>query len=99
MKSLWTKIKKLLTALNMNGYMLMVNREMVYSEKIDRMCTVIKLNQLIPIDEYYKLHPEKKRRKTDNRKYIKETIESSFKEIDILKELIKCWNKFKGGDG
>jgi len=96
MKSLWPKIKKLLTALNMNGYMLMINREMVYSAKLDKMCTVLKLHQLIPIDQYYMMHPEKKRRKNDKRDYVKETIESSFKEIDIL---LKLAGIYKGGDG
>ncbi len=98
MKSLYPTIKKLLTAINGKGYLLLVNRKMVYSEKIDRMCTVLELNQLIPIDQYYENHPDKKRRKNDNRKFVSENIDSSFKEIDILRRLVEIWGKVKDGE-
>jgi hypothetical protein len=94
MKSLWATIKKLLTALSLRGERYLVNREMVYSAKLDKMCTVYKLNRLTPIDEYYKKHPEKKRRKNDEREYIKEPIFSSFKEVDIVLNLAAI---YKGG--
>ena len=98
MKSLYPTIKKLLTAINGKGYLLLVNRKMVYSEKIDRMCTVLELNQLIPIDQYYENHPDKKRRKNDNRRFVCDNIDSSFKEIDILRRLVEIWGKVKDGE-
>lgn len=96
MKGLWTKIRKLLTALNQRGEKYLVNREMVYSSKLDKMCTVYKLNRLTPIDEYYESHPNKKRRKNDDREFVKEEVISSFKEVDILLSLASI---YKGGDG
>lgn len=96
MKSLWPIIKKLLTALGQRNELYMVNREMVYSDKISKMCTVYKLNRLTPIDEYYANHPEKKRKKNDERQFVKEVINSSFKEKDILLNLVEI---YKGGDG
>lgn len=98
MKSLYPTIRKLLTAINGKGYLILVNRKMVYSEKLDRMCTLLELNQLIPIDQYYELHPEKKRRKKDNRRFVAENILSSFKEIDILRKLVQIWDKVKDGE-
>lgn len=98
MQSLWPKIRKLLNALNNNGYMLMVNREMIYSSKLEKMCTILKLKQLIQIDLYYAMNPEKKRRKNDKREFVKEELVSSFKEIDVLKKLVEIWKEFKGGD-
>ena len=98
MKSLYPTIRKLLTAINGKGYLILVNRKMVYSEKIDRMCTLLELNQLIPIDQYYKDRPEKKRKKNDNRRFVGENILSSFKEIDILRKLVQIWDKVKDGE-
>lgn len=95
MKSLWPTIKKLLTALSQRGEIYMVNREMVYSEKISKLCTIYKLTRLTPADEYYENHPEKKRKKNDDRTFVREIINSSFKEIDILLNLVAI---HKGGE-
>lgn len=90
------KDKKAFDRFKYEWNMLMINREMVYSAKLGKMCTALKLHQLLPISQYYMMHPEKKRRKNDKREYIKETIESSFKEIDIL---LKLAGIYKSGDG
>lgn len=94
MKNLWSTIKKLLTALSQRGEIFLVNREMVYSEKLEKMCTLYKLNRLTPTEEYYKNNPDKKRRKDDDRQFVKETVNSSFKEVDILLNLVAI---YKGG--
>ena len=96
MASQWPKIRKLLKALEVRGEIYVINRKMVYSDIRAKTSTVIELAVLTPIDEYFKAHPEKKRKKKDQRQFVREFVYSSFREIDVLLQLVDI---YKGGDG
>lgn len=89
------KIRKLIKALEIRGEIYLFAKEQLYSSKIDKICTINKLSQLLHIDAYYAKYPEKKRKKNDNREFVKEPIVSSFKEMDILLALVDI---YKAGD-
>lgn len=95
MRSFWPKIRKLLQALNMQGKVYMVNREQVFLADKGRVYNKLVLNKITPIDEYNESHPDKKKNpgKYD---FVKETVTSSFREVDILLMLVAVDN---GGDG
>lgn len=95
MKNISSKIKKLIKALEMRREIYLFTKEQTYSFNLDKICTLNKLSHLMPANKYYSMHPEKKRRKNDNRKYIKVPVIDSFKEIDILLELVEI---YKAGD-
>ncbi len=91
------KIRKLIKALEIRGEIYLFAKEQIYSSKIDKICTINKLSQLMPIDDYYAKYPKKKRKKNDTREFVKEHVESSFKEIDILLALVGIYKA--GGSG
>lgn len=93
MKNLWPLMKKLLKALELRHELYLVNRKMVYSFTIDKMCTAYELSRMTPAEEYYKAHPEKKKKDVD---FVREEIFSSFKQSDVLLKLVSI---YKGGDG
>jgi len=93
MKSLWPKIRKLLAALKQRDEIYLVNRRMVYSEKLGRTCGLLELHRLTPAEEYYEAHPRAKKKECE---FVQEKVDSSFKEVDILLKLVSI---YKGGDG
>ena len=95
MKNISSKIKKLIKALEIRGEIYLFTKEQIYSCKLEKICILNRLSYLMPASKYYAMHPEKKRRKNDNREYVKYPIVDSFKEIDILLELVEI---YKAGD-
>lgn len=85
MSKMTGKIGKLLKALEMRNQIYLFTREQVYSPKVKKACMVKKLSYLMPADRYYELHPEKKRKDVE---YVKVPVAESFREIDILLELV-----------
>jgi hypothetical protein len=75
----------------MRGEIYMLNKEQLYSEKIGKVCTINVLNRLTPIEEYNATHIKKKNE--DKYDFVKEKIISSFKEIDILLELVRIYKE------
>lgn len=92
------KINKLIKALNMNGYIYLVNREQFLSKKSNRVCSVCKLFHLMPIEEYNSMYPDKAK---DIKKYeyVKVEILSTFKQEEILLELVEIYKEVGGADG
>ena len=92
MVNLTSKINKLLSALNLYGYIYMINKEQIYSNKKEKVCSIYKLFQLLPVDEYNELYPDDKK---DINKYDKVKVEiiKSFKQVDILLELVSIYKK------
>ena len=83
-QNIGSKIRKLIKALELRGEIYLFTKEQQYSSKTQKTCNLNKLSQVLPIDEYYKKHPEKKRKKSDEREHVKVPISSSFKEVNIL---------------
>lgn len=92
MSVLTPKIRKLQKALELKGKIYLVTKTQVFSNKLGRLCTLNKLDYLMPVDEYNKLYPEKPK---DENKYklVKVEVESSFREIDILLRLVDVYQK------
>lgn len=89
---LGSKINKLLMALKQKGYVFMLHKEQNWSSKLNRVSTLYKLFHLVPVEEYNKLYPDKK--KDPNKyDYVKMEVYKSFKQVDILLELVE---RYKG---
>lgn len=61
---------------------------------MQKACNFHKLYRRWDIDEYIELHPDYKAKKGQD--YVKELACDSFKQIDILLELVR---RYKAGDG
>lgn len=92
MSSLTPKIKKLQKALELRGNIYLFTKTQVYSKKLSRLCTLNKLDYLMPVEDYNKLHPEKPK---DVKRYqfVKVEVIDSFRELDILLCLLDVYKK------
>lgn len=92
------KINKLIKGLNIYGYIYLVNREQFISKKTGDVCTVYKLFHLMDIEDYNEEYPDKKK---DPDKYSKVKVEvlSTFKQQEILLELVRVYKEVGGADG
>ena len=87
-----SKINKLVKALNVHGYIYLVNKEQFLSNKTGNICSVYKLFHLMPIDKYNKMHPDKK--KDPNKySYVKVEALSTFKQQEILLKLVELYKE------
>lgn len=92
------KIKKLLTALSIKGYIYLVNREQFLSNISGRICTVHKLFHLMPVEEYNKLYPDDKK-DPEKHKFVKLKILSTFRQEEILITLVNIYKKAGDSSG
>lgn len=85
-----SKINKLLTALKVKGHTYLLNREQYYSNKLEKVCTINKINRLMPVEEYNRLYPDNKK---DPKKYkfVKVEVFSSHSSVEILKKLVELY--------
>ena len=92
------KINKLLKALNIYGYIYLINREQFLSKKTNKVCTVYKLFHLMDIEEYNRTYPEDEK---DPNKYssVKVELLSTFNQVEILLKLVDLYKKVGGADG
>lgn len=96
--NLRSKVNKLTLALRMKGYLYLVNKEQFYSEKLNKICTVNKLINLMPVEEYNRKYPDKKK---DAKKYkfVKVEILKSYSFKDILIRLAEIYKEVSNVDG
>ncbi|AUN23731.1 hypothetical protein RSJ21_00045 (plasmid) [Clostridium botulinum] len=98
MVNIQSKIIKLIKALEFKGHIYLFNKEQIYSNNRGKICSINKLFHLIPIEEYNKMHPDKKKDPSKH-KYVKEQVITTFRKQDILFELVDVYKKVGGGDG
>ena len=89
------KIKKIAKALELKGMIYLYSREQVYSEKLSKVCTMYKLDHLMPWYEYKEKYPDTAERKRNKGANVRVEVARSFREIDILYYLV---NVLKAGD-
>ena len=98
MASLMPKIKKLLKALEIEGKIYLFSKSQVYSQKLGKICTVNKIDVMMPLEEYFEKFPEKrKNRKRYKNDYVRIPVADSFREVDILLRLAHIYKQLKGG--
>lgn len=89
---LGSKISKLLMALRQKGYIFMLHKEQNWSSKLNRVSTIYKLFRLVPVEEYNKTYPDKKR-DPDKYEYVKVEVYKSFKQVDVLLKLAELYKE------
>lgn len=100
MASLMPKIKKLLKALEVEGKIYLFSKSQVYSGKLSKVCTVNKLDEMVELEEYFRRFPEKaKNRKRYKSEHVRVSIAESFREVDILMQLVSIYEQLKVGGG
>ncbi|HDK7180717.1 TPA: hypothetical protein PTW06_003636 [Clostridium botulinum] len=92
------KIIKLIKALEFKGYIYLFNKEQIYSNSKEKICSINKLFHLIPIEEYNKMHPDKEK-DPSKYKYIKEEVLTTFRQQDILLKLVDIYKEVCAIDG
>jgi hypothetical protein len=85
-----SKINKLITALKVKGYTYLLSRDQYYSNKLEKVCTIHKINRLMPIEEYNRLYPDNKK-DPSKYKFVKVEVFSSHSNIEILKKLVELY--------
>lgn len=100
MASLMPKIKKLLKALEVKGKIYLFSKSQVYSQKLGKICTVNKLDVMMPLEEYFEKFPEKRkngdRYKSD---YVRVPVADSFREVDVLLSLADIYKQLRDVEG
>ena len=93
-----SKINKFIKALNIKGYIYLVNKEQFLSKKSNKVCSIYKLFHLMNIEQYNNMYTDDKK---DPGKYdnVKVEIESSFNQVDILLKLLELYKEVGGADG
>jgi len=88
------KINKILKALELQGKIYLINYEQIYSNNFNKVITRLKLYKLIPVEEYNKLYPDKKK---DPKKYNKVKVEilKTYNKTELLMKLVEI---YKGGE-
>jgi len=93
-KAISINIYKLLKAfLYVRHEIYLYDRAQVWSEKQGKVCVIHELYKQWDLKEYKKSHPEYKPKKSQKQK--KELICDSFKQVDILLELV---DRYKAGE-
>lgn len=96
MGKLSSKIKKLCQALGSNyGKIYLIDRRQQFSDKLNKPVSILVLNKLLPVAEYNRLHPNKPK-DPEKTKNVKVSILSSFKELEVLKYLVKELERIRG---
>lgn len=92
------KINKLIKGLNIKGYIYLLNKEQFLSKKSNRTCSIYKLFHLMPIEEYNEMYPDDMK---DPSKYenVKVEILSTFRQEEILLELVDIYKRVGGENG
>lgn len=93
--NLTSKIRKIIKALEMRGFIYLYSREQVYSQKLSKVCTMYRIDYLMPWGEYKKKSPDKAERKKNKGVSVRVEMARSFREIAILYYLV---NVLKAGD-
>lgn len=88
------KINKLCMALTFRGKIYLIDRRQLFSDKLGKVVTLLVLNKMIPVEEWNREHPKKKK-DPDKVKAVKLPIKESFRELDILQELLSI---YRGGE-
>ncbi|MCR3759173.1 hypothetical protein KYB31_09240 [Clostridium felsineum] len=87
-----SKINKLCIALKTKGQTYLIDRKQYYNKELSKVCTSIKINRLMPVEEYNKLFPDNK--KDENKyDYIKVEVFSSGSNIKVLKKLVELYKE------
>lgn len=94
MGKLSSKINKLCMALSFRGQIYLIDRRQLFSDKLGKVVTLLVLNKLIPVEEWNAEHPKKKK-DPDKVKVVKVSVKESFRELDILLELLSI---YRGGE-
>ncbi len=81
-------------ALTFRGQIYLIDRRQLFSEKLGKVVTLLVLNKMIPVEEWNREHPKKKK-DPDKVKAVKVLVKESFKELDILLELLSI---YRGGE-
>jgi hypothetical protein len=81
-------------ALTFRGQIYLIDRRQVFSEKLGKVVTLLVLNKMIPVEAWNREHPKKKK-DPDKVKAVKVLVKESFKELDILLELLSI---YRGGE-
>ena len=89
------KIRKVIKALEMRGLIYLYSREQVYSQKLSKVCTMYRIDYLMPWEEYKKKFPDKAERKKNKGVSVRVEMARSFREIDILLYIVDV---LKAGD-
>nr|DAW68298.1 MAG TPA: hypothetical protein [Caudoviricetes sp.] len=89
------KIRKIIKALEMRGLIYLYSREQVYSQKLSKVCTMYRIDYLMPWEEYKKKFPDKAERKKNKGVSVRVEMARSFREIDILLYIVDV---LKAGD-
>ncbi len=92
--SISSKIYRLLKAFGARGEIYLYNREQVWSDRMNKACNLHKLYRRWDILDYMKENPDYKAKR--GQEHVKEEACESFKQIDILLELVR---RYKAGDG
>jgi hypothetical protein len=93
-KTVSITIYKLLKAfLYVRHEIYLYDKTQVWSDKLGKVCVVHKLYKQWDLKEYKKIRPEYKPKK--NQKQKKELVMDSFKQVDILLELV---DRYKAGE-
>lgn len=81
-------------ALTFRGQIYLIDRRQLFSEKLGKVVMLLVLNKMIPVEEWNREHPKKKK-DPDKVKAVKVLVKESFKELDILLELLSI---YRGGE-
>lgn len=79
----------------MRGLIYLYSREQVYSQKLSKVCTMYRIDYLMPWEEYKKKFPDKAERKKNKGVSVRVEMARSFREIDILLYIVDV---LKAGD-
>ena len=81
-------------ALSFRGQIYLIDRRQLFSDNLGKVVTLLVLNKMIPVEEWNQKHPKKKK-DPDKVKSVKLPIKESFRELDILQELLSI---YRGGE-
>lgn len=98
MKNAYSKINKLIRALELEGKIYLINKEQFYNSESNRRCTINKLSHLMPVEEYNKLFPDNKKN-PKKYTYVKLEVFKSYRKEEILIMLAKIYNEVGVADG
>lgn len=94
-----SKIRKITKALELRGEVYLYSRTQVYSNKLNKICTLFNLDYLMPWDEYEKKYPAKAARKKKKGVPVRVEVVRTFREIEVLLYLVNVLKAGDDGDG
>ena len=85
-------IYTLLRALETKGFIYLLNKRQYWDEENGRRGTMHMVSQVVPVEEYNKRHPKKKK---DPKKQstVTEVVYTAGREIDVVQMLAKLWQE------